>query len=57
MKPRTLSERENYLRALEFRQPEWVPVTFDMGPSLWLKHGERLEALVLRHPRANAGGC
>jgi uroporphyrinogen decarboxylase len=50
MKHRTLSERENYLRALEFRQPEWIPVTFDLGPSSWLKYGRSLETVVLRHP-------
>ncbi len=49
MKNRSLSERENYLRALEFSHPEWIPVTWDLG-SAWVKYGQDLEDVVLRHP-------
>src|SRR5512140_134241 len=49
MKNRSLSERENYLRALEFSRPEWIPVTWDLG-SAWVKYGQDLEDVVLRHP-------
>lgn len=50
MRARTISERENYLRALEFRHPEWIPITFGMTPAVWTKYGEKLEEIVLRHP-------
>jgi uroporphyrinogen decarboxylase len=46
-----MSERENTLRALEFRSPEWIPVSFDLGASTWLKYGAALEEIVLLHPR------
>src|SRR5512139_3448577 len=49
MKNRSLSERENYLRALEFSHPQWIPVTWDLG-SAWVKYGQDLEEVVLRHP-------
>jgi hypothetical protein len=50
MRAKTIGERENYLRALEFRYPQWIPITFGMTPSVWLRHGEQLEEIVLRHP-------
>jgi len=50
VRARTISERENYLRALEFRHPEWIPITFGMTPAVWTKYGEKLEEIVLRHP-------
>jgi len=46
-----MNERENYLRALEFRSPEWIPVMFEFTPDLWLHRGATLEEIVLRHPR------
>ncbi len=50
MQGKTISERENYLRALEFRYPEWIPITFDLMPSVWQRYGRQLEEVVLRHP-------
>jgi uroporphyrinogen decarboxylase len=35
---------------LEFRHPEWIPITFGMTPAVWTKYGEKLEEIVLRHP-------
>lgn len=46
----TINDRENYMRALEFRRPQWVPIHFGTTPSVWQKYGERLEEIVLRHP-------
>jgi uroporphyrinogen decarboxylase len=46
----SLSERENYLRCLEFRYPEWVPIEFELPTALWLRYADDLEALVMRHP-------
>ncbi len=46
-----MTERENYLRTLEFRHPQWIPATVSVGYMVWKKHRERLEDIVLRHPR------
>ncbi len=44
-----ISERENWLRAVEFRHPEWISVYVDfVGP--WQRYREALEDVVLRHP-------
>ena len=45
-----MNERENYLRALEFRHPEWIPCSVGLSPATWKTHREDLEAVVLRHP-------
>lgn len=45
-----ISYRENYLRTIEFRCPEWIPVHIDFAPATWHRYREDLEALVLRHP-------
>ena len=50
MKIKTISDRVNYLRAVEFKYPEWIPITFEFFPSVWKRHGKKLEDLVRRHP-------
>lgn len=45
-----ISARENYLRVLEFRYPEWIPCTMGISPINWNKYREELEDLCLRHP-------
>ncbi|MGQ9631591.1 MAG: uroporphyrinogen decarboxylase family protein [bacterium] len=45
-----LTERENFLRAIEFRNPEWIPCSIGFSPLTWHKYRERLEEIVLRHP-------
>ncbi len=50
MQGKTISERENYIRALEFRSPEWIPITFDLMASVWRRYGQELEEVLLRHP-------
>lgn len=52
---KTLTERENYLRAIEFRCPQWVPITFEFQPAVWMRHGTRLEELIRRHPLVEGG--
>jgi uroporphyrinogen decarboxylase len=47
----TVTERENWLRAIEFRGPAWIPVQVSIAPATWLRYGERLRALVSQHPR------
>ncbi len=43
--------RENFLRAAEMSGPEWIPCSVSISPPLWSKYRERMEDLVLRHPR------
>ncbi len=45
-----MDERENYLRALEFRNPDWIPFQMLLAWPLWNKYREDLAALVMRHP-------
>jgi len=46
-----MNERENYLRAVEFRSPQWIPVTVYILPAAWMKYREDLEKIVLCHPK------
>ena len=45
-----LSERENTLRAIEYRYPEWIPIHFDLMPSVVFRHGQALAEMMRRHP-------
>ena len=42
--------RENYLKAVEFRYPEWIPCGVNFLPGVWKKYREKLEEIVVRHP-------
>ena len=46
-----MNERENYLRAVEFREPQWIPVTVSILPATWMKYREDLERIVRRYPK------
>lgn len=46
-----MSIRENYLRALEFRYPQWIPCSINFAPIVWNMYREQLENIVLEHPR------
>jgi uroporphyrinogen decarboxylase len=53
MKPfatRSISSRENFLRAIEFDNPHWVPIVFELLPSVWKRYGGALDELALRYP-------
>ena len=41
---------ENYLRAVEFREPDWVPCNVSIDPIIWYRCREELEEIVLKHP-------
>jgi len=45
-----ITQRENFLRAIERRYPEWIPIEFEMFPAVWKKHGSKLVELARRHP-------
>ena len=47
---RTISDRENFLRALEWRGPQRVPIRFDLLPAVWMRHREQLRDMLLDHP-------
>jgi uroporphyrinogen decarboxylase len=46
-----MNARENWLRAIEYRRPEWIPCWVQLAPIAWKHHGHALEDLVARHPR------
>jgi len=42
--------RQNYLKALEYRYPEWIPCSVDFSPAAWKMHRENLQGILVRHP-------
>ena len=46
---------ENYLKAIRFERPEWVPSSVSLLPASWIKYREDLEEVVLSHPRVFPG--
>ena len=46
-----MSERENCLRAVTMKGPEWIPCRVNIqGADTWLELGEWVEELIERHP-------
>jgi len=45
-----MTNEENYLRTIEFRNPEWIPISVALMPGTWAKYREDLEDIVVRHP-------
>ena len=45
-----LERTENYLKAVNFENPEWIPCRVSLMPATWRKYREALEEVVLRHP-------
>ena len=45
-----ITERENTLRAIEHRYPEWIPIHFDLMRSVMYRHGKKLADMMSRHP-------
>jgi len=47
-----MDSRENYLRAVRFERPDWIPMVFYISPACW-RHYETsaLEDLIASHPR------
>jgi len=46
-----LSKRENWLRTVEFRYPEWIPCSMGFSLLTWKTLGEELKKLCLDHPK------
>jgi uroporphyrinogen decarboxylase len=45
-----ISERENFLRSVEFRYPEWIPISVNLPQAVWGRYREELENMVICHP-------
>ncbi|MCK4244999.1 MAG: hypothetical protein KAX20_05185, partial [Candidatus Omnitrophica bacterium] len=46
-----MTPRENWLRAVEFRNPEWIPCNeISFSRATWHKYREELEKLIIHHP-------
>jgi hypothetical protein len=45
-----MTKEENYIRAIEFRFPEYIPCSVALMPGTWSRYREDLEDLVTRHP-------
>jgi len=45
-----LNIRENYLRTVELRNPEWVPCNVAIIEATWHRYRESLEEVVMRNP-------
>ena len=41
---------DNWIKAIEFDYPEYIPVSMWLLPATWMKYREKLEELVMRHP-------
>jgi hypothetical protein len=46
-----MDARENWLRAVELRYPQWIPCRVIFSPLIWRVYREDLEKIVLAHPR------
>ena len=50
-----MNARENWLRAVEFRYPEWIPCRVQCYPAIWKQYGDDLAKVYLDHPRTMPG--
>jgi len=46
-----VNKKENYTRTVEFNYPEWIICQANLMPGTWKKHREKLEDIVIKHPR------
>ena len=40
----------DYMKAMNFEHPEFIPATVSLLPAAWMKYREKLDELVARHP-------
>ena len=45
-----ITYRDNFLKAVDFDYPEWIPCSVSFAPLVWRTYRERLEEIVLEHP-------
>jgi len=41
---------ENFLQAVEFRYPQWIPCVISIMPATWIEYKEEVEKIVLEYP-------
>ena len=41
---------EDWIKAMQFNYPEYIPVDVILLPATWIKYREALDELVARHP-------
>lgn len=44
-------QTENFLRAVEFRYPQWIPCIVSIMPATWIKYEGEVEKIVLEHSK------
>ena len=47
----SMTHRENWLRTIEFRSPEWIPCSVSFAPITWKIYREDLEKVIADHPK------
>ena len=45
----------NFLDAMHFNHPEWIPTSVSLLPATWMKYGEAAEEIALDHPKLFPG--
>ncbi len=50
-----MTHRENWLRAIEFRGPEWIPCSVGFAPITWKTYKGELEKVMVDHPKLFPG--
>ena len=55
--PIGFSDRENFVRAIEFRRPQWIPIQFDLLPAVIVRHGDALREVMRTHPGVFPGNA
>jgi uroporphyrinogen decarboxylase len=50
-----MTHRENWLRAIEFRGPEWIPCGVGFAPVTWKHYRDELDKIMLDHPKLFPG--
>ena len=46
---------ENWIRAMCFAGPQWIPATVAIMPATWMKYGAAIEDVLVRHPKLFPG--
>lgn len=47
-----MGAEEDRMKAMTFEHPEFIPIAVYFLPAAWMKHREKLDAIVARHPIA-----
>jgi hypothetical protein len=50
-----MDSRENWLRAIEYRHPQWIPCWVDFAPIAWRHYRGDLERMLAEHPKVAPG--